>query len=197
MSDHLESLFRCLTGGDDEVAEKAVQDIVAISALQPVEVLQGVDVLLNNPLADHRWWALRIVAEISGEQTLSRLMAGLRDPEAAVRQCAALGLRKHPYEKSLTILIETLSDADRLVAQLARDALIAMGKDATLALVDTLQNGSQTARLEAVRALAMIGDERAIPALFNALDSESRWIEYWASLGLERMGVGMSFFLPE
>jgi HEAT repeat protein len=124
-------------------------------------------------------------------------MAGLRDPEAAVRQCAALGLRKHPHEKSLTILIEALSDADRLVAQLARDALIATGKDATLALVDTLQNGPQTARLEAVRALAMIGDERAIPALFNALDSESRWIEYWASLGLERMGVGMSFFLPD
>jgi len=51
--------------------------------------------------------------------------------------------------------------------------------------------------VEAVRALAKIGDQRAIPALFEALDDNSALIEYWASEGLEKMGVGMVFYKPE
>jgi HEAT repeat protein len=60
-----------------------------------------------------------------------------------------------------------------------------------------MQKGEHVARLEAVRALAKIGDERAIPALFDALDNDSALIEYWASEGLEKMGVGMVFYKPE
>ena len=42
----------------------------------------------------------------------------------------------------------------------------------------------------------MIGDTRAIPELYKMLDSDSALLEYWASDGLERMGVGMVFFAP-
>jgi HEAT repeat protein len=59
-----------------------------------------------------------------------------------------------------------------------------------------MESGSHIARLEAARALASIGDTRAIPALFDALD-DSALLEYWANEGLERMGVGMCFFSPE
>ena len=45
--------------------------------------------------------------------------------------------------------------------------------------------------------LAKIGDERAIPVLFEALDDSSALIEYWASEGLEKMGVGMVFYKPK
>ena len=64
-------------------------------------------------------------------------------------------------------------------------------------LLDAMQHGEHLARLEAVRALAKIGDQRAIPALFEALDDSSALIEYWASEGLEKMGVGMVFYKPE
>ena len=53
------------------------------------------------------------------------------------------------------------------------------------------------ARLEAVRALSKIGDQRSIPALFECLDDSSALIEYWAGEGLEKMGVGMVFYKPE
>jgi hypothetical protein len=42
--------------------------------------------------------------------------------------------------------------------------------------------------------LALIGDTRAVPALFKLLESESALVEHWASTGLAKMGVGMSFF---
>ena len=51
-------------------------------------------------------------------------------------------------------------------------------------------------RLEAARALSEIGDTRAIPVLFKALEEGSVVLEYWASEGLEKMGVGMTFFEP-
>ena len=70
------------------------------------------------------------------------------------------------------------------------------GAAAVPALLDLLETGLQAVRLETARTLAMIGDTRAIPALFNALDEDSALMEYWANEGLERMGVGMAFFKP-
>lgn len=197
MENSLDAMLQRLSGGDDTLAEEAVRNLVDLVQLQPVKVIAGLDALLQSPKADDRWWALRTLAEIPGEQALERLSNGLSDPDAGVRQCAALGLRFHADDRVMPGLIQALSDPDGLVVQLAGDALVAIGGNAVSALLDVLQNGKETARLEAVRTLAMIGDESAIPALFNALDGDSRWIEYWASLGLERMGVGMSFFLPE
>jgi HEAT repeat protein len=59
-----------------------------------------------------------------------------------------------------------------------------------------LQDGSKFSRIEAARALALIGDTRAVPALFKALDEESAVMEHWAGEGLERMGIGMVFYSP-
>jgi HEAT repeat protein len=90
-----------------------------------------------------------------------------------------------------------LSDEDALTRRLAGDALIAIGAQSVPRLLEVIRDNEQPARVEAVRALAKIGDEHAIPALFEALDDSSALIEYWASEGLEKMGVGMVFFKPE
>jgi len=94
-------------------------------------------------------------------------------------------------------LLLLLSDEDALTRRLAGDALVAIGSQVIPQLLDAMQNGEHITRLEAVRALAKIGDERAIPTLFEALDDNSALIEYWASEGLEKMGVGMVFFKPQ
>ena len=93
-------------------------------------------------------------------------------------------------------LVEAISDGDPLLASLAADALVAIGGPAVPYLLEVMGNGSHSARLHAVRALALIGDDRAIPALFAALDQYSAVMQYWAEQGLERMGVGMVFFKP-
>jgi HEAT repeat protein len=93
-------------------------------------------------------------------------------------------------------LIAALQDNDRLLARLAGDALIAIGEPAVEALLAVFRDGDLPPRLDAARALALIGDRRAIPALFEALDGDSSLIAYWAETGLERMGVGMVFFQP-
>jgi HEAT repeat protein len=89
-----------------------------------------------------------------------------------------------------------MGSQDALLARLAANALACTGADAVPALLEVLEKGEQALRLEAARALAHIGDERSIPALFKALDEDSALMEYWANEGLERMGVGMVFFKP-
>ena len=56
---------------------------------------------------------------------------------------------------------------------------------------------SKPASFTSARALALIGDTEAIPALFKAWGEGSTMIQYWAEEGLDRMGVGMQFFIPE
>lgn len=173
-----------------------MQALAALRGEQVVEAFQALQALLRSPDADQRWWAGRALAALQYPDVPGQLLLMLGDPDAAVRQCAALGLRLHPNPGAVSALAAALDDADSLAGDLAGEALAAIGAPAVPALLEVMQAGTRRARLKAVRALAAIGDPRAIPALFAALDEDSALMEYWASQGLEKMGVGMTFFLP-
>ncbi len=179
--------------GDDERAEAALSHL----AVWGPEVIDSLRQRLVNPEAEVRWWAVRALAEIHDERVPALLTRLLSDPEKSVRWCAGLALRTHPSTQSIPSLLPLLLDEDGLTRRLAGDALIAIGSPAVPQLLDAMQKSVHVARLEAVRALAKIADERSIPALFEALDDSSALIEYWASEGLEKMGVGMVFYKPK
>ncbi len=182
---------------DDEQAEAAAASFSTLPAEQADKVLEELIDLLTSPEVDTRWWAARAMAALSGSLVAGYLVKALGDEHASVRQCAALGLKDHPSIDSVPALVTALADQDSLVARLASDALVRIGEPTVPTLLDVLDNGSRSARLEAVRALAAIGDHRSIPALYAILDEESALMEYWAIKGLERMGVGMLLFSPE
>jgi HEAT repeat protein len=190
--DELQILLSTLYSGDDERAEAVIPELAgygeaAVEALGPG---------LQNPDADMRWWTVRALAEIPHPQVPRLLLNAFEDEDITVRQCAALGLQRQPLDQAVPTLISALSSGDYLLSNLAGDALIAVGTPAVPALLEVMQNGVQASRLVAARALAIIGDHRSIPALFEALSEDSVMIEYWANEGLERMGVGMTFFKP-
>ena len=192
MPEEIQSLIQELTSGDDTLAEAAALALAGHGNA----ALPALTQLYDSPDPKHRWWAVRALAEISDPRAATSLRLALSDGDPAVRQCAALGLRQNPDPAALQDLADALDDPDRLFAHLAADALAACGPAALPALLEVLESDSQPARLEAMRALAALGDEKSIPALFNALDEQSYLIEYWANAGLERLGVGMSFFKP-
>jgi HEAT repeat protein len=190
--DDLKDLLVALNSGDDEISENAACRLAgygqaAFSALMEQATHRD---------ADRRWWAFRALAEIPGEGALPALIHSLKDEDASVRQCAALGLQRHPHERAIPALLDSLSDSDPMLNWLAGNALAAVGVPATPALLERLPQASPKTRLEIMRVLALVGDENTIPALFEALDSDSMMVEYWANEGLERMGVGMVFFKP-
>jgi len=192
----MEGLFEVLdelSCGEDERAEAALTHLSSWGS-EAVNILQD---RLHNPEADVRWWAVRGLAEVQDERVPALLVKALGDEDKGVRWCAGIALRSHPSEKATPALIQLLSDEEALTRRLAGDALVAVGSPVVPELMEVMQAGEHVARLEAVRALAKIGDERSIPTLFSALDGGSALIEYWANEGLEKMGVGMVFYKPE
>jgi HEAT repeat protein len=186
----MESLLTRLTAGSDEDAEEAIQALVKTGAL----ALPAVKELLDSGIEDARWWGVRALAEIDHPETRALLIEALADPALTVRQCAALALREHPHVGAVSAIQSALDQEDRLLARLAADALVALGNQSTPALLAVLAAGCQVGRVEAARALALLTDPRAVPALFAALDDESPLIEHWADQGLQRRGIGMTFF---
>lgn len=189
----LDGLLADLFSGDDLRAETAAEALQyfgarAISKLKPY---------LASPEAETRWWAARALAEISDPEVPQLLVNLLDDPEPAVRQCVALGLRQQASEVAVVPLTKALGDEDPLVRRLAGDALVSLGEAAVPALVEQLASGKPGAQLEATRALALIGDTRAVPALYQIWENGSTMMQYWAEEGLQRMGIGMVFFKPE
>jgi HEAT repeat protein len=189
----IQSLISELTSGDDARAEAAVDEITFMGS----EILPALLEVLDSSNPNNRWWALRALAVIRDPQVPLQLREALRDPDYTIRQCAALGLSHQSDLDAIPDLIQALDDKDSLVVRLAGDALTAVGGPAVTALIETLESGSNGARVEAARALGVIGDTRAIPAMFDAWEDGSALIRHWIEAGFERMGVGMQFFQPE
>ena len=188
----LSSIASNFASDSDLVADQTARELAELGS-QNLEVYQQ---LLDDERPDVRWWAVRSLAEIESPGVTPQLIRALDDADIAVRQCAALALQQQPDTQAIPALIQQLNASDQLLRRLAGDALIAAGGDAVPALLEVMQDSPKQARIEAARALALIGDTRAIPDLFKALDDESALMEHWAGEGLEKMGVGMVFFSP-
>ncbi len=199
----LRPLVEAIQQGNEARAEEIVTDLLSGGALSP----ENLHPLMDSPDPDLHWWAVRILGEIYQPAAFDALLRALNDPSEDVQQCAALGLRHHAEhglqaeqaKQAVHALLPLLGKAAPLLASLARQALSAIGAPAVQALLDILKHSEEpAARLAAMRALAEIGDPRAIPAMFQAItEGDSALIEYWAETGLENMGVGMSFFWPD
>ncbi|MCJ7703222.1 MAG: HEAT repeat domain-containing protein [Anaerolineales bacterium] len=189
----LDTLISNLISDNEALAIAAVDEISAFGAAALPALFQ----LLESPNPNERWWAIRVLSAIPSRDVTCRLRESLGDPDYTIRQCAALGLSQQPDIGSIPDLIERLDDTDRLVARLAADALIAIGGPAVTDLIAVLEGGQQPAKVEAARALAVIGDTRAIPTMFAAREDGSALVRHWVEQGFERMGVGMQFFKPE
>lgn len=190
----VKALLSELLCGDDQRAELAALTL----AQQGQAALPELYKLLESPNPDQRWWAVRTIAECEPtEQTTRRLLAALEDDSSEVRQAAALALGHRPDAQATPALIHALADPDPLVASLAGNALSLLKAQAVPALMAALdKTANPAARREIVRALAEIGDPRAIPALMRTLESDSALLKYWAEHGLEKLGLGMVYIKP-
>jgi len=188
----LDELLADLTSGDEARAENAVPGLVELGE----EAFPDLRKLLDSADVDWRWWALRTIAQSPHART-DWLLPLLNDPAPEVRQAAALGLCGHPNETAIRPLIQALSDADTMVSDLARNALVVIGKPAVPSLLDVPKGAPHRARINALRAVAEIGDFSAIPTLMAALEEDSAMLQHWAEEGLERLGLNMIYLNPE
>jgi HEAT repeat protein len=187
----LQDLLRDLTSGNETRAERAVSGLVELGE----EALPALRDLTRSPEVDHRWWALRILAQ-SPPARAEWLVPFLSDPAREVRQCAALGLAIKPEESAIQPLVEALSDEDSMVSSLAVNALVKIGSAAVPSLIEVVKRAPQSARISALRALAEIRDHRAIPVMMKVMEEDSVLLQHWAKEGLDRLGLDMVYIKP-
>jgi HEAT repeat protein len=182
-----------LLSDDEARAEAAVLTLTGLG----LPALEVVLPLFDSAETETRWWAVRAAAGIRHPRSAAALANALEDVDLAVRQAAALGLRLQPVPDAAAALARHLADPDPLTSRLASDALAALGVAALPELRRAAQAGEPGTRINAVRALAMLKDQAAIPDLFAALEDPSTLVLHWAERGLEDLGVGMVFFRAE
>jgi HEAT repeat protein len=201
----LQDLLSDLTSESETRAEKAVPALIELGD----ESIPALLDLTRSSDVDHRWWALRVLAQ-SPQAQAQWLVPFLTDPAREVRQCAALGLAIKPDESATTSLVRALSDEDSMVSSLAVNALVKIGKAAVPALIEVVKpnpEGSsaahqgegkapQSARIHALRALAEIRDHRAIPVMMKVMEEDSALLQHWAKEGLDRLGLDMVYMKP-
>jgi len=100
----LPSLLADLTSGDDAQALNAVQKISSAGK----EAIPSLIELLSVPEPDTRWWATCALSEIDHPDVIPLLRQALHDPDLAVRECAATGLRLHPDPVLISDLIAAM-----------------------------------------------------------------------------------------
>ena len=135
------------------------------------------------------WW-------VGGPAASEVVITALEDPDPDVRACAVVGLVDLRPVEAVEPLAARLSDPSAYVARLAADALAQFGPVAADTLITALEEGDTAARAGAARALRAIQAEKAIPALYAALDDPSATVTHYAQEALERMGVGLVLFRP-
>jgi HEAT repeat protein len=188
----LDQLLADLTSGDETRAENAVPGLVELGEA----AFPALRDLLKSSDADQRWWALRTLA-LSPQARTEWLLPLLDDPAPEVRQAAALGLCNQPAETAIKPLVRALSDEDSMVSDLARNALVLIGRPAVPSLLDVPKDAPQRARINALRALAEVGDYAAVPIFMAALEEDSAMLHHWAEEGLDRLGLNMVYLKPE
>jgi len=191
MAIDLQDLLAALTSGDDERAEAAVPQLAACP-----EAIPALEAYLKSPESDVRWWAIRALAQMDLPPK-DWLVTALDDVSEEVRQCATLALAHHPTEDAIPGLLRLVTDPEAVTANLAATALIAIGAPAVPGLLGSFEDVPHASGVEIIRALASIGDPRAIPVLMQVMEHDSPAMHYWAEHGLDRLGLGMVYIKPE
>jgi HEAT repeat protein len=188
----LTTLLADLTSGDEARAEAAACAL----AETPEAALAALGPLLHSEDVDRRWWSVRTLGQMQAPPP-DWLIQALADKSAEVRAAAALALSTHPVEDAAPALVQALQDEDSIVAILAVNAVVAIGKPAVPALLNAYPSSSPRGRIQTMRALAEIQDHRAIPLMLKATEQDSAMLYHWAEQGLERLGLNMVYIKPE
>lgn len=141
---------------------------------------------LNDPEDRVRYWAVRALDVLPGDD-LARLLAGrLADPSAAVRMASARALRQRVDRGVLGALLEVLGDGHDDVVYWAVEATVAYGEYAIPQLIQCLGHPRWRRRESAAEALRRIG-EPAVEPLIRSLERDDPDVSYWAIRTLGRL----------
>ena len=188
------TLIKTLTDDDLKLRSAAIAALARAGrseAAAPVSasVLTQLDSALRDPSASVRTGAAQALQVIAAPQANPGLIAILdstqNDPKQRIAAANALGFAGN--RAAVAPLIRALNDSDGEVNLAAKNALAAIGPDASDALVAALHSDGPTA-LYAAQALAGTGTT-SLPALEKAAQQGDATTQRWAAVALGELGT--------
>ena len=176
------------TKDDDDLSEALATELTSADELPLLDVLHDT----NNDL---RWWAVRALALVGGEQSVAPLLTKLDDADPLLRSAALLALAAlHSRQPAavnphLAQMARLLADPEGTVRQSATDALSQCGDAAVPALAAVLQSDHQGARTRATIALRQIATMPAAAVLYRCLNDSNYMVHTYAYECLDEMGL--------
>ncbi len=129
---------------------------------------------INNPFAECRQWALRILIENRSPEAAELAARGLKDRNDEVRATAALALATLGSTQYVPLLTQALNDDVGGVREQAALALARIGGEiGAVALEVALLDGIPEAAESAANGLAIIGSPEAVDALIRAAEQRT------------------------
>lgn len=198
-SDLIQALLDAIDAGDDAQTERVARAF----ATQPF-VLPALRPLLGDASADRRWWAVRTLALIGGEDAERLLIERLNDEDEPTRCAAALALGQLRSEDAIPHLLAALRDESGWMRDSAADALSMIGDAALPGLVEAMSDTRDPIRVRATRATCRITgpalkgktlnefDKKyygALTALYTALNDPNRLVRTNAYDTLNGLGL--------
>ncbi len=150
-SDLIQALLDAIAADDDEQAERVVTAFAALPG-----VLPALRPLLGDPDENRRWWAVRGLALIGGDEAEHLLVEHLADSDEPTRCAAALGLGQLRSQEAIPALLSSLADASGWVRDSAADAVAMIGVPALPGLVEASKDSRDGIRVRATRAIGRI-----------------------------------------
>jgi aminopeptidase N len=148
---------------------------------------------LSEAAAGDRFWGVRVQAltalgKIGGALAEKGVLPGLADPEPWVREAAVDQLGKFSDDSALAASLTQIAGKDSAYRVRAA-ALIALGQRKATGAMGTLESAAATdspddmIRRSALRAMGMLGDDRAVPRLLD-------WLEQGKPVRLRTAAIG-------
>lgn len=174
---------------------------VLIKNVENIEANSDVKVLIKALKHDREYIVEKAAINLIkiGKPVLLPLTESLKDENARARQMAAVVIREIAGKESIgdtriiEPLIQALNDQDEGVRGTTTEALGRIGKPAVEYLIEALKNEKEYARLNAIMALSMIGDKRAVDPLTSASKDDSEIVRKAAKMALEKVKKGEIF----
>jgi len=129
------------------------------------EILKSLQKGFMDGSGDMKYWCLRLLVQICGEEAIGFLRKGLSSDDPSIRHYVIRSMEDVQDDWTHRLLIEGLSDENWANRKTAATILQLRGRRAVADLVNCLKSDNLDVIYWAIKALATIGDERALKPL--------------------------------
>ena len=162
--------------------------IEALGEIRDPRAVEPLIALLHDRSNEVRWETALALGEMGDLRAVDPLKESLKDTDRYVRYGAAAALEKFPWSPA-----DSREYAFFLAGKQDWDSLVSLGSASISALSLAATDIERSVRINAIRTLGRIREEKAIPAIYRALRDPDDQVRWEAVMAAPKCGISPKF----